>query len=1316
MNRKKSVQLSVGGVEYTVSPEDVGPETTLNEYLREKLHLTGTKRMCLEGGCGTCTVAVEETVNGKKKIFSVNSCLVSIMSCHGWTIHTIEGIGNPLNGYHTVQKTLADNYGTQCGFCSPGMVMNMFALQSSGQNTKAQIENSFGGNICRCTGYRPILNAFKTLAVDKEQLPDIEELKLCKNDPNKICTNDCKPKDNFYLELKDSRWIKVHTLRDLLEVIKISPTNNYMLVCGNTARGVYRDTRPANQYIDVREVAELTRYYVNPTALKLGANIVLTDFMSICTKVSANPGFEYLKTIVQHVDLVATVQIRNVGSLAGNLMIKYRHNEFPSDIFLLLETFNASIRLVDVDGNESFCTPQEFLRVDMTRRVIKNIILSTLDSSYKYATYKMMPRAQNAHAMVNAGFLVKLKNNVVTYANIVYGGINPQFIHASKTEKFLIQQNLYKNDTLQKAFNSLKQELIPDWVLPDPTPEFRKNLAISLFYKFVLKTSPPNLVGARYKSGGTILTRALSTGVQQYGTDNKQWPLTQPIPKVESLAQTSGQIKYILDMPDIPHECHASFVTAKCVAGSKITNVDVSQALKIEGYVGYVDKKDIPGRNTCTPLDSSMGWSVEEELFCSGIVQYYNQPVGLVIAKTAQAAHMAASLVQVKYTPPQNKYYLDVREVVADNVASRIHHVNTVLPRNKGYVGYVDKKDIPGRNTCTPLDSSMGWSVEEELFCSGIVQYYNQPVGLVIAKTAQAAHMAASLVQVKYTPPQNKYYLDVREVVADNVASRIHHVNTVLPRNKGRSKCLNDENHTNIFTLVVAFLEKINVKVTRLGGAFGAKILRNNLISAAAAVAAHKLQIPIKLVLTFEQNMDIIGMRFPSYMKYKVGVNDTGVIQYLEADVYCDVGVGGNEPFNQLFTTSFENCYNMDSWEFSTYDVKTDTPANCYTRAPGTVEATAEIENIMEHIAFTLNISPDAVKQANNSTTSSPKMPSYWTDLKSWANIDQRKADIEKFNAANRWNKRGLSIVPMRWVLDVNLSFSVLVSIFHRDGGVAISHGGIEIGQGINTKVIQVAAYKFGIDMDKISIKPSYNFITPNNGCTGGSLTSEAICYAVIVACDKLLAKMKPVKDKMNNPSWVDLIQACHAASVQLCDTGFYHGNAPNVQPYPIFGICATEVEVDILTGQHQILQVDIIEDLGQSMSPLIDIGQIEGAFVMGIGYYTTEELIYDKNGKLYTNRTWNYKPPGAKDIPINFRVKFAENSINPVGVLKSKAVAEPPICLSVALAFAIRNALYSARKEADPTHIEFLTMNGPTTVERTFLYSKNNYQQYVLQ
>ncbi|CAG9836996.1 unnamed protein product [Diabrotica balteata] len=1254
MNRKKCVQLSVSGVEYTVTPEDVGPETTLNQYLREKLHLTGTKRMCLEGGCGTCTVAVEETVNGKKKIFSVNSCLVSIFSCHGWTIHTIEGIGNPLIGYNPIQKTLAEHYGTQCGFCSPGMVMNMFALQSSGQDTKEEIENSFGGNLCRCTGYRPILEAFKSIAKAKEEIPDIEELKLCKNDPNKICTNDCKPKDNFYLELTDSRWVKVHTLRDLLEVIKISPTNNYMLVSGNTARGVYRETQLPSQYIDIREVAELTQYYVNASVLKLGANIVLTDFMSICTKVSTNPGFEYLKAIVEHVDLVASVQIRNLGSLAGNLMIKYRHNEFPSDIFLILETFNASIRLVDVDGNESFCTPQEFLRVDMTRRVIKNIILSTLDTSYKYATYKIMPRAQNAHAMVNAGFLVKLKNNVVTYANIVYGGINPQFVHASKTEKFLIRQNLYNNDTLQKAFNSLKQEINPDYVLPDPTPDFRKNLAISLFYKFVLKTSPPNLVGARYKSGGTILTRPLSTGTQQYGTDNKEWPLTQPIPKVESLAQTSGQLKYIMDMPDIPHECIASFVTAKCVAGSKIINIDTSQALKVEGVVAFIDKGDIPGRNTWTPIDPSMGWSVEEELFCSGTVQYYNQPVGLIIAKTTHAALTAANLVQIKYTPPLNKYYLDVREVVADNVTSRITHVDTVLPRSKG-------KDVKH-------------TIKGEFFLDRQYHFHMEVHSCKVVPLDDGGIDIFSSTQ----------WMDANQIGASTVLN--------MPTNK------------------------INVKVTRLGGGFGGKLLRNSMISAAAAVAAVKLQVPIKLVLTFEQNMDIIGKRFPSYMKYNVGVNDNGVIQYLEADAYCDLGVGGNEPFYQLFTTSFENIYNMDSWEFSTYNVKTDNAANCYTRAPGTVEATAEIENIMEHIAFTLNISSDAVKQANTSTTSSPKMPGYWTDLNSWANIDQRKADIEKFNAANRWTKRGLSTVPMRWVLDVNLSFSILVSIFHRDGGVAVSHGGVEMGQGINTKVIQVVAYKFGIDMDKISIKPCYSFVTPNNACTGGSLTSEAICYAVIVACDKLLAKMKPVRDKMNNPSWVDLINACYAASVQLCDTGFYYGQAPNIEPYPIFGICATEVEVDILTGQHQILQVDIIEDLGQSMSPLIDIGQIEGAFVMGIGYYTTEELIYGKDGKLYTNRTWTYKPPGAKDIPINFRVKFTENSLNPVGVLKSKAVAEPPICLSVSLAFAIRNALYSARKEADPNHIEFLTMNGPTTVEKTFLYSKNNYQQYVLQ
>ncbi|XP_056643711.1 xanthine dehydrogenase-like isoform X1 [Diorhabda sublineata] len=1261
MLQRKSVLFAIGEAEHVVDVQDIGPETTLNTYLREKTFLTGTKRMCLEGGCGACTVAVEAIIRGKKKVFSVNSCLVSILSCHGWKIHTIEGIGNSLMGYHEIQKNLSENYGTQCGFCSPGMVMNMFALQESGQATKEHIENSFGGNICRCTGYRPILHGFKKLAsgsneikLQGEEIPDIEELQLCSEYSQKNCTKSLKkPKKNFLMQAKESKWIRVHTLQDLLEVLKISDVKNYMLVSGNTSRGVFKDTSIPDLYIDIKDTFELIEFSGNGDMLNIGGNVNLTDFADICLKMSENKKFSYLKQIVKHIDLVATVQIRNVGSIAGNLMMKYQHNEFQSDIFLLLETFNATIVIVDVDSNEIFVSPQAFLKTDMKKKVIKNIVFNALDDSYVFSTFKIMPRAQNAHAMVNAGFLIKLLNGTVKLARIIYGGINPKFIHATQTEKMLIGKQLYDETVLQNVFESLDEEINPDYVLPDPTPGFRKNLAISLFYKFVLKTCPPEKVNVKYRSGGDLFNRPLSTGTQEFGTDKKLWPLTQPIPKLESLAQSSGQMEYIMDMPKLPKEVHAALVTAKAPAGSKILSIETSTVLKLPGVIAFFDKKDIPGRNVFTPLDSTMYFSVEEELFCSGIVQYYNQVIGIIIAKTEEIAWKAADLVEVKYAPPTNKAYLDVREVVADNITNRITHISTLLPKEKG-------KDII--------------KVIKGDFYIGMQYHYHMEL-----QSCKVVPLDDGGIDIFSTTQ----WMDANQQGASTVLN--------MPTNK------------------------INIKVRRLGGGFGAKILRNTLISTATALAAVKLQVPVNMILPLESNMDVLGKRYPLFTKYEVGVNASGVIQYLEAELYSDMGIGGNEPFESLMVASFQNCYDSRTWEFSTYAVKTDMHANCYTRAPGTVEGTAAIEAIMEHIALTMNLDPIEVKLSNTNTQLSPDMPNYFTNLKTWANIDARRADIEFFNKANRWRKRGLSVVPLRWVLEVYVNYTVIVSIYHGDGGVAISHGGVEMGQGINTKVIQVCAYKFGIDVSKVSVKPNYNFVAPNCSSSGGSLTSEAICYAVIRACDTLLERMKPIKDKMKNPTWVDVVNACFDAQIQLCATGYFNGTSPGIVSYPIFGICATSVEVDILTGQQQILQVDIIEDLGQSMSPLIDIGQIEGAFVMGIGYYTTEELIYDSEGKLMTNRTWTYKPPGAKDIPINFRIKFTENSENPVGVLKSKAVGEPPICLSIAVPLAIRNALSFAKKETNPTNTDWIPFDGPTTVEKTFLYAKNNYKQYVL-
>ncbi|KAJ8952860.1 hypothetical protein NQ314_007466 [Rhamnusium bicolor] len=935
-----------------------------------------------------------------------------------------------------------------------------------------------------------------------------------------------------------------------------------MLLAGNTSKGIYRTPAP-DIYIDVTSVDELTTYSLNGNSLVLGANLTLTKIMDIFTSISQeNVNFAYLSSIAKHIDLVANVPVRNIGTIAGNLMIKYNHNEFQSDIFLLLETYDATIVLVDIQGNEIGIGPREFLNIDMDKRLIKNIVFSGLDSSYKYLSYKIMARAQSTRAVVNAGFLLQFSGTTVQSARIVYGAINPEFVHATNTETYLVGKNLFDNNVLSQALDVLDGELIPDYVPPDPTPEYRKSLAISLFYKFVLNIAPDGVVSNRNKSGGSLLVRPVSRGIQQFSPDIEYSPVGEPIVKVEALTQTSGQAEYIDDIPDFPNQLYASFVTAKAVPNSVIVQIDATRALALEGVVAFYGVNDIPGENSFIPTGTWL--SMHEELFCSGIVKYYDQPIGIVVADNNRLAEQAADLVDVIYSTPVRRPYLNIKDVLDANDQTRIHHLQTVVPKSKGTdIKHVIKGTF-----------DIGW------------QYH--------------FHMEVQCANVVPTEDTLDLYPATQWMDLNQQAA---------------SAALNIPMH------------KINVYVRRLGGGFGGKITRPALVSTAAALAAHKLNRPVKMWMPLQKNMSVIGKRIPLWMQYEVGVNDQGVIQYLEADLYSDVGVGGNE--TPSVTALFENCYNTSTWSFSTYSVNTDTHANCSARAP----------------AASINVDASDVKLANMDQ-GYPLIEEFWDDMQTWGDISARKADIETYNQA-----------------------------------------------------IQVCAYKLGIEMEMVSVRPSYNVATPNSNPSGGSATSEGVCLGVIQACDVLLERMKGIREKMVNPTWADSSTDAPSAPLQ----------------YKIYGLCATEVEVDILTGQHQILRVDIIEDTGESMNPLIDIGQCEGAFVMGIGYYTTEEIIFNEDGQILTNRTWNYLPPGAKDIPINFNIKFPSNNPNPIGILKSKAIAEPPVCMSCSVPLAIRNAVSYARQEADSTQPKWYPFTGPSTVENTHLNSLNNYKQYVL-
>lgn len=295
-----------------------------------------------------------------------------------------------------------------------------------------------------------------------------------------------------------------------------------------------------------------------------------------------------------------------------------------------------------------------------------------------------------------------------------------------------------------------------------------------------------------------------------------------------------------------------------------------------------------------------------------------------------------------------------------------------------------------------------------------------------------------------------------------------------------------------------------------------------------------------------------------------------------------------------------------------------------------------------------------------------------------------RRAKITEFNKQNRWRKRGIGVSVMTYPTVYVFSWSTFIAIYHGDGTVAISHTGVEIGQGINTKVTQLVAHILGIPLDMVSVAPHDSIVSANFTITGGSIATEAVCVAAKMACERILERLKPIRANKPNAPWLEIIREAWVQQIDLTEKQTYKGK--DAKGYDIVGCACAELEVDVLTGNLQISRVDIHEDVGKSISPLVDVGQIEGAFMMGVGYWLTEKMDFDRRtGELMTNRTWTYKVPGAKDIPIDFRVKFLQN-VNNEGFLSAKATGESPLNLSIVAMFALRHAIDAMREDNGKT------------------------------
>jgi xanthine dehydrogenase/oxidase len=285
----------------------------------------------------------------------------------------------------------------------------------------------------------------------------------------------------------------------------------------------------------------------------------------------------------------------------------------------------------------------------MRRKVIGKIIFPALDSNYVYRSYKIMPRAQNSYSYVNAAFLLQLcqaKDSVLS-AKICFAGISEDFAHAEKTEKFLVGKNIFTNEVLTEALEKLSSEVRPEKNITSADPDYRKNLAVSLFYKFILNIAPSDLVSSEFKLGSEVLKRDISRGSQEFEYIESRSKLYKRIPKIEGYIQCTGEAQYINDLPPQHNELHAVFVLGNKVNGI-IKDIDASEALKIKGVVAFYSAKDVPGLNNFMPLKFDFNFE-PEEVFCSSKLLYDGQPIGIILAESENIAYQARNLVKVEY-------------------------------------------------------------------------------------------------------------------------------------------------------------------------------------------------------------------------------------------------------------------------------------------------------------------------------------------------------------------------------------------------------------------------------------------------------------------------------------------------------------------------------------------------------------------------------------------------------------------------------------------------------------------------------------------
>ncbi|HEY9863108.1 MAG TPA: xanthine dehydrogenase molybdopterin binding subunit, partial [Candidatus Obscuribacterales bacterium] len=519
---------------------------------------------------------------------------------------------------------------------------------------------------------------------------------------------------------------------------------------------------------------------------------------------------------------------------------------------------------------------------------------------------------------------------------------------------------------------------------------------------------------------------------------------------------------------------------------------------------------------------------------------------------------------------------------------------------------------------------------------------------------------------------------------------------------------------------------QIVVTCLRMGGGFGGKETQANPTAAIAALAAQKTGRPARVRLKRDQDMITTGKRHPFFGQYQVGFNSKGQLLALDIDLYSDGGWSADLSFPILQRAMFhlDNCYYIPNLEIRGQVLKTNKVSNTAFRGFGGPQGMVIIEEIIDRIARKLGLPPELVRERNfyhgeaeTNTTHygqeifDNRIVRVWEEVKLNSNFAQRKIEIEDFNQNHNYQKRGLAITPVKFGISftkTEYNQAGALILIYLDGSIQINHGGTEMGQGLQTKMLQVAAQALGVNIERFRIMPTSTDKVPNTSATAASSSSDLNGQAIKNACEILKRRLSKVAAKLLNmdepqelifeKDWIycqsypsqriafnQVVKQAYNQRVSLSTTGYYR--TPNIYYNPkigkgrpfyyyAYGAAVSEVEIDGFTGTFKLRQVDIVHDVGESLNPLIDIGQIEGGFVQGMGWLTMEELVWDDSGRLKTFAPSTYKIPTIKEVPKNFKVNLLKRASQDGVIYGSKAVGEPPFMLAISVREAIKEAI----------------------------------------